>query len=84
MESTDKKNPQNHEEVDLNVVDQDKIPKRVRRKETKPVPPKSKPIKPKSVYVPNEEKRSRGTQKKLLPLPFEVNTKIINIGTKKA
>ena len=75
MEPTDNKKPPHQEEIELDAVDLEKIPKRVRKSKGKPAALKKKPVQPKKIFIPDEENRPRGTQKKLLPLPFEKSKK---------
>ena len=75
MEPTDNKKPPDQEEIELDAVDLEKIPKRVRKSKGKPAALKQKPVQPKKIFIPDEENRPRGTQKRLLPLPFEKSKK---------
>ncbi|HCP35246.1 MAG TPA: hypothetical protein DIT94_12700, partial [Deltaproteobacteria bacterium] len=75
MEPTDNKKPPHQEEIELDAVDLEKIPKRVRKSKGKPAALKQKPVQPNKIFIPDEENRPRGTQKKLLPLPFEKSKK---------
>ena len=71
MAMSENKNPPLYEDVELEAVDLEKQPKRVRKAEAKP-PTRKKSTSPKKTSSKDEKNIARGTKKKLLPLPFEV------------
>ena len=74
MDMSENKNPLLYEEVELDAVDLEKQPKRVRKAEAKP-PTRKKSTPAKKTFSKVEKNIARGTKKKLLPLPFEVAKK---------
>ena len=75
MEPTDNKKPPHQEEIELDAVDLEKIPKRVRKSKGKPAALKQKPVQPNKIFIPDEENRPRGTQKKIAPTSFREEQK---------